>query len=87
METSTVGFYIAEADLKLRGPGDIFGTRQHGLPMLQMADLVRHGDILKHARDEAKAMLDEDPRLESADNFGIKKHLVSMFGSGMILDL
>ncbi len=87
METSTDGFYIAEADLKLRGPGDIFGTRQHGLPMLQMADLVRHGDILKHARDEAKAMLDEDPRLESDDNHGIKKHLVSMFGSGMILDL
>ena len=87
MESSSDGFYIAEEDLKLRGPGDIFGTRQHGLPMLQMADLIKHADILKHARDEAKAMLDEDPKLEMEEHAALKDRLIEMFGKGMTLEL
>ena len=55
MEASSDGFMIAEEDLKLRGPGDLFGTRQHGLPALEMADLVRHGEILKHARGRSRS--------------------------------
>ena len=87
MESSSDGFYIAEEDLKLRGPGDIFGTRQHGLPMLQMADLLRHADILKHARDEAAVMLDADPDLSMQEHRGIRTRLENMFGEGFTLDL
>jgi len=87
MESSSDGFYIAEEDLKLRGPGDIFGTRQHGLPMLSMADLVRHGKILEHARDEALALLEEDPDLSKPEHNALKEKLTEMFGEGFSLDL
>ncbi len=56
METmclSNDGFYISEQDLKLRGPGDFFGTRQHGLPEMKIANLFEDGDILKQAQDAA----------------------------------
>ena len=48
------GFEIAEKDLLLRGPGEFFGTRQHGIPEMKIADLARHPKILKAATDEAK---------------------------------
>ena len=58
------GFEIAEADLKLRGPGDLEGTQQSGIPIdLKIASLTRDGEILKHARDVAEQILDEDPTL------------------------
>ncbi len=47
---SNDGFEIAEADLRLRGPGELFGTRQHGLPEMHISDLVRHGDVLEKKR-------------------------------------
>lgn len=87
MEESTDGFYIAEEDLKLRGPGDLFGTRQHGLPMLNMADLIRHSDILKHARDEAKVLLEEDPALEKPEHLLLREKIEKMFGRDLVLDL
>ena len=52
METSNDGFYIAEEDLRLRGPGEIFGTRQHGLPDMCIADLSKHLKILEQAKAE-----------------------------------
>ena len=55
------GFRIAEEDLKLRGPGDFFGRRQHGLPALRMADLNTDTRVLKEARDAAAALLSADP--------------------------
>lgn len=54
---SNDGFYIAEMDMKLRGPGEFFGTRQSGVPGLRLADLLRDGDILQEAREEAAALL------------------------------
>ncbi len=57
------GFRIAEKDLELRGPGDFFGARQHGLPQLQMADLACDTRILVQAREAAKRLLGEDPAL------------------------
>lgn len=87
MEASTDGFYIAEEDLKLRGPGEIFGTRQHGLPDLNISDLARHLDILEHAKTEAKKLLASDPGLESVENRGLKKRITKLFGEDITLDL
>jgi ATP-dependent DNA helicase RecG len=56
---SNDGFYIAEMDMKLRGPGEFFGTRQSGVPGLRLADLMRDGDILDMARAEASALIQE----------------------------
>jgi len=57
------GFVIAEEDLRLRGGGEILGTRQSGLPEFRLADLDRHGDLLDVARDDARLILDRDPDL------------------------
>ncbi len=56
---SNDGFYIAEMDMKLRGPGEFFGTKQSGIPGLRLADLLRDGDILEQARTEAERLVRE----------------------------
>jgi len=62
---TTDGFAIAEADLRIRGPGEFLGTRQHGhLPDLRLADLVRDGRLVSSAREAALATLREDPGLQ-----------------------
>jgi len=60
---SSDGFEIAEMDLRLRGPGEVLGTRQSGLPDLALASLVDDGAVLELARDTARSMLEEDPEL------------------------
>jgi ATP-dependent DNA helicase RecG len=62
------GFLIAEEDLRLRGAGELLGTRQSGLPEFRLADLAVHGELLKAARDDATLALDRDPDL--ADSRG-----------------
>ena len=57
------GFKIADEDLKLRGPGDFFGNRQHGLPQLKVADLLEDMPMLQRAQSGAAALLDADPNL------------------------
>ncbi|MCZ6764532.1 MAG: ATP-dependent DNA helicase RecG [Alphaproteobacteria bacterium] len=59
------GFRIAEEDLKLRGGGEILGTRQSGLPVFRLADLACHADLLAMARDDARLVLEKDPDLET----------------------
>lgn len=66
IEKYTDGFVIAEKDLELRGPGEIRGTRQSGMPDLVLGDLTQDVDIIENARDLAKRMLDADPKLEAA---------------------
>ncbi len=61
--STTDGFAIAQYDLDTRGPGDFFGSRQHGLPSLQMADLLQDARMLEYARREAHALLAADPDL------------------------
>jgi ATP-dependent DNA helicase RecG len=61
MRDSTDGFYIAEMDLKLRGPGEFFGTRQSGLPTLRIANIVRDTEVLEEARREALEFLAHPP--------------------------
>ncbi len=65
---TTDGFVISEEDLKLRGPGDFFGTKQSGVPFFQMADLIRDTSILMEARKEAVRILASDPELTSTEN-------------------
>jgi ATP-dependent DNA helicase RecG len=79
---SSDGFYIAEMDMKLRGPGEFFGTKQSGVPGLRLADLMRDVDILDMARNEAKALIDErkEPEeLRSAVRY-IQEHWQRRYG-------
>ncbi len=57
------GFLIAEEDLRLRGAGELLGTRQSGLPGFHLADLAEHGELLAAARDDARLIIDRDPNL------------------------
>ena len=87
MQSSSDGFFIAEEDMKLRGPGDIFGTRQHGIPELNVADLAKHLKIMEHARQEAKKILAEDPLLQKEENAELKRRITKLFGEDMSLNL
>ena len=62
---STDGFEIAEMDLRLRGPGQVLGTRQSGLPDLALASLTEDGEVLEQARRVAQQLLQDDPELAS----------------------
>jgi ATP-dependent DNA helicase RecG len=68
LEKTNDGFEIAEADLRFRGPGDLLGTAQSGLPPLRVADLLQDADLLDEARGIARSILDRDPELQSAGN-------------------
>ena len=73
MVQTSDGFEIAEADLKLRGPGDLMGTQQSGILNLKIADIVKDSTILKRAREEAIDLLNSDPNLEKNENINIKR--------------
>ena len=76
MVSTNDGFEIAEVDLKLRGPGDIEGTQQSGIPFnLKIAHLGRDSQILTLARDTAEIIIDEDPGLQLEKNFIFSKHI------------
>jgi ATP-dependent DNA helicase RecG len=79
MTESGDGFYIAEKDLELRGPGEFFGTRQHGLPTLKIADLIRHRPIMEKARDEATLLLERDPELLNPEHQELLQELNRLF--------
>jgi len=82
MTESADGFYIAEADLKLRGPGDLEGTQQSGIPFsLKISDLVRDSDILYRAREIAGQIIEKDPRLEQPPHIVLKQQLIRLNGN------
>jgi len=70
------GFQIAEMDFKLRGPGEFFGTRQHGLPELKISDLIRDFPILKQARNDAFEIVSQDPHLMQEAHKKIRQRVV-----------
>ena len=74
------GFEISEVDLKLRGPGDMQGTQQSGLLNLNIADLIRDGQLLQIARDIAVEVLKEDPNLQLEKNYRLVTTLKELFG-------
>ncbi|KXG75997.1 ATP-dependent DNA helicase RecG [Thermotalea metallivorans] len=79
MEQSDNGFMIAEKDLELRGPGEFFGTRQHGIPELRIANLFRHVKILKQVQEEVNLILKEDSNLSLEKNQLLRKKLMEKF--------
>lgn len=74
------GFELAEIDLELRGPGDLFGVRQHGVPPLRVADLIRDREILEEARHDARQLVAEDPGLRRPEHQRLRRSLLSRYG-------
>jgi ATP-dependent DNA helicase RecG len=77
MAATQDGFVIAEADLRMRGTGDFFGTRQSGLPEFRIADLLRDTELLIQARDAAFQLVEEDPGLSQAPV--LREHLLTTY--------
>jgi ATP-dependent DNA helicase RecG len=74
------GFEIAQADLRLRGMGDVFGARQHGLPAFRFFDPERDDDLLFAAREDARAIVERDPELEAPEHERYRRTLSTRFG-------
>ncbi len=72
MRETDDGFRIAEEDLKLRGAGELLGTRQSGLPQFRLADLAAHGELLAAARDDARLIVERDPELATTRGKALK---------------
>ncbi len=69
------GFRISEEDLRLRGPGDFFGSRQHGLPEMHVADLGADVNVMQEAQKEARAVLKDDPALQRPENAALRERV------------
>jgi ATP-dependent DNA helicase RecG len=85
IQKSNDGFVIAEEDLKIRGPGDFMGTRQSGIPILRVANLIRDIKILEAARKEAFALIDRDPHLENPEHQNLKQTMHQYLGDKLNL--
>jgi ATP-dependent DNA helicase RecG len=73
------GFRIAEEDLKIRGPGEFFGQRQHGLSELRIANPLTQLQLLKRAREEAVRLISTDPHLAMQSHLALKEKLLQRF--------
>ncbi|MGM9587347.1 MAG: ATP-dependent DNA helicase RecG [Candidatus Limivicinus sp.] len=73
------GFKISEEDLRLRGPGDFFGSRQHGLPEMHVADLGADVNVLQRAQDEARRLLEQDPELSFPGHAALRERVDALF--------
>jgi ATP-dependent DNA helicase RecG len=82
---TTDGFQLAEIDFQLRGPGDLFGTRQHGLPPLRIADLQRDTALVEEARRDAQAMIAADPELSDPSFARLRKMVLARYGEALNL--
>ncbi len=76
---TTDGFQIAQEDLRLRGPGDFFGQRQHGLPQLKVADFASDLELLNQARQAAQELVEGDPELTRAEHRPLRRRVEHMF--------
>lgn len=79
MEETNDGFRISEKDLEIRGPGEFFGTRQHGLPELKVANIFKHMKILKIAQQEARYIVGNDHKLQNFENKYLKNEIIDKF--------
>ena len=83
MARSNDGFEIAEYDLRLRGPGELFSTRQHGLPDLKIANIIDDYELLVYARKNAFELVSNDPMLTRPEHKNIRKALLDKFGDSL----
>ena len=81
--SSDDGFEIAERDLRLRGPGEVFGARQSGLAPFRVADLSRDADLLRRARADAQAWIDRDPDLRAVESGLLRRKLMALHGAAL----
>lgn len=79
METTTDGFKIADEDLRLRGPGEFFGSRQHGLPEMKIADMLKDRGTLEETQRAAKEIMARDPELSSPESTALKNEIQRLF--------
>lgn len=79
MSKTRDGFVLAEEDLKMRGPGDFFGERQHGLPLLKVADMTQDMALIQEVQDTAKKLLKDDPTLMNPENRGLRLEVLRLF--------
>ena len=79
LASTTDGFKISEEDLKLRGPGDFFGSRQHGLPQMKLADLAGDMRLLSEAQESARRLLMADPTLSQPENRPVLERVRTLF--------
>ena len=84
MVKSNNGFEIAEKDLEIRGPGDFFGIRQHGLPEFKLANLLKDVKLLKLSNDAAKEVLAKDPKFETEENKVLKEELFTKYNEQLV---
>ena len=79
METTTDGFKIADEDLKLRGPGEFFGSRQHGLPQMRIADMLKDRETLEETRRAAAEITARDSELADPENAELSREVQKLF--------
>ena len=77
------GFEIAETDLKLRGPGDIFSTKQSGFPDLKYADIINDAELISLTKNIAFDLINKDPSLKSPSNNVIRKNLIKYYSDNL----
>ncbi len=87
MHKSSDGFYISEKDLEIRGPGELFGFRQHGLPQLKLSDPVKHMKIVEFSSELADELLNLDPSLSKKENIMLKESIDKSYGNDNFLVL
>jgi ATP-dependent DNA helicase RecG len=83
--STTNGFELAEKDFQLRGPGELLGTRQHGLPPLRIADLRRDSSIVAEARADAQELIAADPGLAQTEHGLLRRQLLARYGKALDL--
>jgi ATP-dependent DNA helicase RecG len=85
MNSTTDGFRIAEVDMEIRGPGDLWGTQQSGFPAFRLANLLEHGSILQRARAAAFDVVARDPQLRLDEHAGMRLHLGARLRDSMAM--